>query len=172
MQKTLFTFALCAASLIGTAWARFEVEKGQYASAIITGTGSYVELIQALKDFNPEYEEGALEYIQLGDKENAKPANVTFSESDQYTPFTITLYFALATLEFKDILTLEPDPNMYAGPGMLAGYISGWSGGPLISPGTLTISVDKSAVDGWLAEEKEEQGLEKNGVLDFDGQFG
>lgn len=152
MKKTLLTLSMCAASLMGSASAEFKVEQTYY-DALVTGTGTYSELIEALKDFDEDYDYGSIPYLRLGEK-GGESAHVIISQGDRYTPTVGMLEFANATLEFKDVVTLYPDKAYLShGPGMLAGYITGYSEesiGPIIAPGSLTISVAESAFNNWL----------------------
>ena len=154
MKKTLLTLAMCAASLMGTASADanpFTVTPTEF-DVLVTGSGTYRELIDAPKDYNDD-----IDYLRLGAK-GGEQAHVIISKGDEYTPSVGMLEFANATLEFKDVVTLYPDKSYLPyGPGMLAGYITGYSEqtlGPIIAPGSLTISIAKTKVDEWLNEQK------------------
>ena len=128
----------------------FTVEQTDY-DVLVTGTGTYSELIDALKGFDDEYDYGSIPYLRLGEKDG-KSAHVIISQGDHYTPTVGMLEFANATLEFKDVVTLYPDTTYLPyGPGMLAGYITGYSvEGTIIAPGSLTISIAQSAFNNWL----------------------
>ena len=85
------------------------------------------------------------------------------------------LEFANATLELKDVITLYPDTTYLPyGPGMLAGYIIGYSEetlGPIIAPGSLTISIAKTKVDEWLDDQTNLDDMASWHLLDNSAQI-
>lgn len=106
MIKNLF-LALCAASLVGTAFAEFTLS--QDASGVgpwtLTGDGSYNELRDELANAGV----GASDIINFGIKDGDKVA-ITFGANDsEYLPQVNTIKFMNADLRFNALKTLIPE---------------------------------------------------------------
>ena len=150
MKKTLLTVAMCAASLVGTAFAEnpFKVEETAF-DYVVTGEGTLTECLAALNEKGITFEN----IVRFGVKDGER-ATVKITSDNSVTPSAGVLEFANATLVFEDLVTLLPNYDEAPfGPGMMAGWLDGgWSGNVL--PGDLTIQVAKSAVDDWLSKQE------------------
>lgn len=159
MKKTLFTLAMCAASLIGTASAEFKVDQTEF-DYVVTGEGTLTECLEALEKEGITF----VNFVRFGIKDG-EGATVKITKENSVTPTAGVLEFANATLVFEDMVTLLPNyEEAPVGPGMMAGWRDSWQGD--ILPGELTIQVAKSAVDEWLSSQKHLDDMASFSLLD------
>lgn len=159
MKKTLLTLALCAASLMGTAFAENSlVVKANKDDGLIhvTGTGTYNELMTALTELGEEwYPSDGIILFGVDENWEQQMSEVVFdSQSQQTTPEVNMLEFANAKFNFNELMTLNPPEGSY-GPGMQANYLSAdWLDR---FPGQLEVSVSEKAIKEWMGTKTPEE---------------
>lgn len=164
MKKTLLTLALCAASLMGTAFAEgLKVEHDKEGTIYVTGSGSYSELLQGLTALGEEYYPGEYNYIRCGITSEHEEVgfSLTFDssleEKDKVTPKVGMIEYVKATFTFNELMTLLPqyedygDEWKYIGPSMHTGMFDFINP----QPGTLNVAVSEDAIKSWLNKEED-----------------
>lgn len=150
MIKNLF-LALCAASLVGTAFAEFTLtqEEPGYGPWTLTGEGSYNELLDKLTTSGVDTSDA----INFGIKDGAKVV-ITFGDDDsKYLPQVNTIKFMNADLRFNALETLIPagsegQTEYDPGPALIDfdyDFIQG-----TYTFGDLNVSIAQVALKDWL----------------------
>ncbi len=160
MKKTLLTLALCAASLVGTAFAEgFTLGHDDFGNIYVTGSGSYSDLLQELENFGEEYYPSPFTYIVCGMTPTGESAelSLTFDEplQNKVTPAVGMLEYVNATFTFNDLMTLRPQYQEYGewkyiGPSMQTGWIDELANP---HPGTLNVAISEEVIKTWLSGE-------------------
>lgn len=154
MIKNLF-LALCAASLVGTAFAEFTLtqEEPGYGPWTLTGEGSYNELLA-------EFETKSLgvdDAINFGIKDGANVV-ITFGDNDSaYLPQVNTIKFMNADLRFDALKTLIPEGSegqteYNPGPALIDFDYDFMQ--DKYTYGDLNVSIAQVALKDWLEGEK------------------